>query len=92
MTGDVSCSGKKRFPTYWQASRSAKSLNYYRDKAKANVYKCSICRLWHVGNSMKGHRYGERKQTTDRNREIFEDTGLFCDGDSASGWYSDWDE
>lgn len=54
MTGEITCYGKKSFPTYWAAKRSAKALNRYRDGAKANPYKCDHCRGFHVGNTM-GH-------------------------------------
>ena len=50
MTGE--CDGKKEFQTYWQAVRAASRLNRSRDKAKANVYKCSRCAYFHVGNSL----------------------------------------
>lgn len=55
MTGEsLSCYGKKVFPTYWAAQRSARTLNKYRDGAKANPYKCDNCKGFHVGNTM-GH-------------------------------------
>lgn len=73
MNGDASCAGKKKFTTYWQAYRNAQGLNFFRDKAKANVYKCSVCRLWHVGNSLKGNRRGNRKQIAVSDSEAFEE-------------------
>lgn len=60
MTGNtgkrtaVMCEGKKRFATYREASRSAKSLNFHRDKANAGVYKCPNCDKYHVGNKSGG--------------------------------------
>lgn len=73
MTGEASCAGKKQFTTYWKAERSARGLNFFRDKAKANVYKCKVCRLWHVGNSMKGKSRGNRRQIAINDREAFEE-------------------
>ena len=54
MTGEASCYGKKIFPSYWSAQRSARDLNKHRDGAKANPYKCDTCKFFHVGNTM-GH-------------------------------------
>ena len=56
MTGSRSaayggCYGKKRFPSYWSASRAAKNLNYFVEGVKANPYRCEACHFYHVGGS-----------------------------------------
>lgn len=45
----VSCHGKHQFPTHKLA---AEALNRKRDIKARNVYRCTKCGLWHIGNSM----------------------------------------
>lgn len=53
MTGDESmCVGKKAFTTYWQAVKSARTLNRSRDNARGNVYRCPHCKYYHCGNTL----------------------------------------
>jgi hypothetical protein len=46
-----SCSGKKRYNSYWGANRASKRLLRHRDGTKANPYRCEDCHNWHVGNT-----------------------------------------
>jgi hypothetical protein len=80
---DAACAGKKAFPTYWKARKNARGLNRHFDNAKANIYRCSSCRYYHTGNTLKSDtakqhyerrgRYNERwyrSTTTDEDYQM----------------------
>lgn len=70
---EVMCVGKKQFPSYWAAARSAREMNRYRG-SKGNPYRCPTGRHFHVGNTLgkmksrrpsrhtlkEGSRYGRK--------------------------------
>ena len=46
------CYGKTAYLSYYNARRQCKKLNRVRDGARVNIYRCSTCHDWHVGNSL----------------------------------------
>jgi hypothetical protein len=44
------CSGKKQYPSFTEANRSAKLIGRRRD-GTFSPYRCRVCQSWHVGNS-----------------------------------------
>ena len=46
------CYGKTAYQSYYGANRQSNKLNRQRDGARVNIYRCSTCHDWHVGNSL----------------------------------------
>lgn len=61
MTGNPSelaaCSGKKAYDSPEQAERYRKSMNKVgKTKARLQVYRCTFCGWWHIGNDWLNRR------------------------------------
>lgn len=50
---DAGCTGKRRYRSYWSSDKAARAINRNRDNARCGVYRCSSCKRWHVGNTMR---------------------------------------
>lgn len=49
------CLGKKVYTSYWAANRATKQLAKFQEGSKINLYRCSNCHYWHIGNTLKGN-------------------------------------
>ena len=48
----VTCGGKTVFYSYPSAQKASKALNRREEAAHAGPYRCPVCHLYHVGNSL----------------------------------------
>lgn len=53
---DYGCYGKKKFKTYYEASRNAKRMKRHVNKIRINVYRCKTCHYWHTGNTLNNKK------------------------------------
>lgn len=43
--------GKKRYPSYWQARAAANDIRHQSGEQHGTPYQCDHCRGWHLGKS-----------------------------------------
>lgn len=54
----ASCFGKKKFNSYYAADRNVKMFRRFGSihGKKVGIYRCSSCKMWHVGSTLNRKR------------------------------------
>lgn len=63
---DAGCTGKVRFDSFNAANRIQKRRSRDRQYRKGQVYRCQVCRSWHIGQGEKERPKHELRRFRER--------------------------
>ena len=71
------CHGKETFLTFAAAEKIMKRMRHRIDSgSRLGIYKCPICRNFHIGNKSREEQPIDRRMRKDGRSQIQKETGL----------------